>query len=339
VLIECGAKHSKYEYSELAKFVFGDAGEIIVDVAITLGNFGANLSYVVIIGGSFSEMLFAWGCTNKVGCGFYLWIVLFTLFFVFPLCIKKYFGHLTFISTVSMASICIIVMLVLVGGPIIATNTKGANFGSQSGFASKMGSIVFAFSCAFAALPTFKSLENKTIDNWMTVSRLTVLCGFVLLFIVGLVGSLSFGSNTNGYILDNFHGGYSYIFKLIVIFHLVLYIPVEFLVMRSSLIKLFGQKSGQLENYNYHLGMTLGLLSLLILIASLVRASGKGTGDSFGLFLDLTGGITGSITSFILPGALYLKSMPVTAKYYSVSALMVIFGLIILILVPLFCTK
>lgn len=50
VLIECGIARGKFDYSELSKAIFGDMGETLVDVAIVLGNFGALISYLDVIG-------------------------------------------------------------------------------------------------------------------------------------------------------------------------------------------------------------------------------------------------------------------------------------------------
>ena len=50
VLIECGISRGMYDYSELAKHLLGGRGETLVDVAIVLGNFGALISYLDVIG-------------------------------------------------------------------------------------------------------------------------------------------------------------------------------------------------------------------------------------------------------------------------------------------------
>ena len=72
--------------------------------------------------------------------------------------------------------------------------------------------------------------------------------------------------------------------------------------------------------------------TILVLI---LRASGLTQGAAFGFILDFTGGIAASMTSFVLPAAIYLKLTPFTeAKHYWETAAMLGFGCFVLITVP-----
>nr|AIA15628.1 Transmembrane amino acid transporter protein [uncultured bacterium] len=98
-------------------------------------------------------------------------------------------------------------------------------------------------------------------------------CAYVYLFIavvissnilrpllVYVAGYLSFKTDTQGIILDNFTGNYSDIFKIMLIIHLVLYIPVDFMTMRYSLVKLSGNPTGQVKSDFGHVLVTIALL-------------------------------------------------------------------------------
>lgn len=55
----------------------------------------------------------------------------------------------------------------------------------------------------------------------------TVLIGGILCYGTGVTGYLSFRAATEGDILDNFSGGLASCFKVLVVLHLVMYIPNE----------------------------------------------------------------------------------------------------------------
>lgn len=70
------------------------------------------------------------------------------------------------------------------------------------------------------------------------------------------------------------------------------------------------------------------------IIVLLLRYIGFSTGAAFGMILDFTGGVAGSITSFVLPALLYLKLMPRTASLFWPAAAMLLFGIFVAITVP-----
>lgn len=88
-LVDNGVEHRIYDYSELAKLAFGKAGEVIVDISIAVGNIGALLSYIVVIGSTSSGLLNSWGC-NSVGCEEYVITSIIMTIFVFPVCLLRY---------------------------------------------------------------------------------------------------------------------------------------------------------------------------------------------------------------------------------------------------------
>ena len=59
-LIECGVSQDILDYSELAIHGFGKKGEVLVNLAVIISNFGALLSYINIAGVTTSEILQSW---------------------------------------------------------------------------------------------------------------------------------------------------------------------------------------------------------------------------------------------------------------------------------------
>jgi len=78
-----------------------------------------------------------------------------------------------------------------------------------------------------------------------------------------------------------------------VVTHLILYIPVNFVIMRYSLVRLCsGLKSETLPLY-YHTALTAAMLTGITALVLLLLALGMASGDAFSLILNITGGIGG----------------------------------------------
>jgi hypothetical protein len=226
-LVDTGIEFKKFDFSELSLYAFGRKGEVLVDVCIAIGNFGALLSYMIVIGSTATDLFASWGCAGfAFKCSTYLYTPLIVFVFVVPVYCKRVFGELAFFSVISMISIGSIVLLTMIGGPIVGRQNGDSSgsviLSSASGFISQLGSIIFALSCSFASFHTFISLRNGTAVLWRRVTGIAMTCGVIMLFVIGLAGYLSFKTDTQGIILDNFTGNYSDIFKIMLIIHLVL---------------------------------------------------------------------------------------------------------------------
>lgn len=332
-LIDCGIKTGQTDYSQLALRVFGKYGEMLVDVSIVIGNFGALMSYVDVIGLTASDLFFSWGCTSSIGCGPYLITILIFFIFVYPVCLKRFFGELAWFSVFSMGAIISIFFLVIIAGPIEAVNGTVMNFNSS--FGSSLGSIIFALSCAFAAFPAFKSMKDRDQKSWRYVTAVSVFSGFVLCAAMGIAGYTAFKDETNGIILNNFTGHYADFFKVLLIIHLILYIPVEYVILRHSLLKLCGRNSGMIESDFYHALVSFLILFVAVVVILILYSVGFTQGNAFALVIDFSGGVAGSLTSFIIPAALYLKLMKRQEELFYPCILMMIFGLFAVIYIPI----
>eukprot|EP01041_Mallomonas_annulata_P011389 gene11389-23833_t len=91
--------------------------------------------------------------------------------------------------------------------------------------------------------------------------------------------------------VNNFHGHDYDFFKLMVVCHLILYIPVNFVIMRYSLVTvLSGLKSDNL-GFTTHSVLSLLLLAISTVTVLALLSTGLTSGAAFGLILNLTGGI------------------------------------------------
>jgi len=326
------------EYSGLAKKAFGKNGERIIDFFIVFGGGAAIMGYVLIIGNLMSDLLSAWGCEGG-GCGLYSVSSIAVAVFVMPLCLFRHFGHLAILSIFSIVAISLVLALVIVGGPIVGKE-KGLDSGDVKifdmlGSIQSIGSIVFALSCAPANFQAFVSTEAKSrnLDSWIFITLRTVIIGALMCLVMGLVGYLSFRSTTYGDILKDFtEPGFAF-FKIMVIIHLIMYIPVDFVVMRYSfVIQVFGIKAENLATI-WYVPLSIIMLTSTVVLVLILQSQGVASGKIFSLILDFTGGIGGSVSSFILPAAIYLKIMPEDSEYYTKAKVMFVLGWFVMIAV------
>lgn len=91
------------EFSALAKRTVGQHGGWIVDVSIIVGNFGANCSYVILVGSLTTSMLREWGGAEGAEGAVYWWesfyvvTPLLVLFLVLPPCLVRHFSNLRYV--------------------------------------------------------------------------------------------------------------------------------------------------------------------------------------------------------------------------------------------------
>lgn len=339
-LTAAGIETNILEYSGLAKKAFGVNGERLVDLAIIIVTFGSQLGYILIIGTSLSDLLQQWGCRSVI-CDDFATTILSIGIFTCPVCFYKHFGHLAYLSLFSIAAIVAVLFLVLIGGPIKhETNGVGSDdyrLFNTLGMLQSMGSIVFSLDCASANLQAFIATESNSqvMTVWKHISGTSVIMGGVMCIVMGMAGYLSFGSETQGMILDNFNAPGFDVFKLLVVVHLILYIPSNFVIMRYSVVKLFsGIKSERLENCT-HAVVTVFLLALTVAVVLLILGLNLGNGVAFSLILNITGGIGGGLEAFILPAAIYLKLMPRDSVLYKPAICLLIFGILVMLSVVL----
>lgn len=308
LLTAAGVKEDVLEYSGLAKRAFEKHGENIVDLSIIVLTFGSQLGYVLVVGTTLSDLLTSWGCESVVCENFFTTIVSVAVF-VTPVCMFRHFGHLAYLSLFSIAAIVAVLLLVLIAGPIkhdLDHTSSNYKIISIPGMLASTGSIVFSLSCASANFQAYITTETKAqnMSSWSKVTGTAVGVGSVMCVVMGVAGYLSFGSSTEGMILDNFQqSGYDF-FKVMVVTHLIMYIPVNFVIMRYSLVKITTGKRSELLDTTTHSILTIVLLVIVTVIVLLLLGLGFASGDAFSLILNITGGIGGKSTCVVFSGYL-----------------------------------
>lgn len=139
-------------------------------------------------------------------------------------------------------------------------------------------------------------------------------------------------------------------FKLLLVVHLILYIPVDFVVIRNSLNVFLSisevddhkQPEGttacglEFMRSNWvHFIVTVSILSSAVLVVLMLAYGGVSNASSFDKILNFTGSIAGGFISFVLPAALYLKVKGQNADNSLKAQLLFAFGASIMIIVPI----
>lgn len=334
VLVDAGTSVKICHYSELAKFAMGRRGEWWADFFIVLYSFGGLMSYIDIVGGTSSDLFQGWGCTAN-----FCQVLSTTSFFIFifdlPLCLVRFYGHYGLISVISMASIFSVLCLVIIGGPVVSQYKGPITLANPLGTMAKMGSVLFAIGCAPATFHAYNGMKDTSPANWNSVSTHAVVIGALSCCVMGIAGYLVFGSATHGEIISNFPPIVAGPFKILLVAHLILYIPIDFVIMRFSFIRLLGHTQGELP-FIQHAIVTVLMLAAPLILVLIMRASGFSEGAAFGFILDFTGGVAASFTCYIFPAVIYLKVVPsLTAKYYWPAWAMLLFGIFAAITVPI----
>lgn len=309
MLALCGENRKIFDYSSLAKNMLGEYGKTTVDISVVVNNTGALLSYMLIIGSLFKNILDEFSSCNAGYCNIAFLTAIPVALFTIPLCLIRQFGHLALISYLSIIVISGVLFLVLIGGPIHAANQHYApntvKSGSFVGTVATVGDIVFALGYTTFTFHAYNAMENKNLQNFQEVSKVSTLIGVLMCFFTGLFGYLSFRSDTQPNILINFTGPVSAVFKVGLIIHLVLYIPGDFVVLRASLWRLFSVDVNSQSNFLF-VTTTLSSILLITMVAVLLQVY-VGDGDSLNTVVNLTGGMGGSVVYFIVPGMMGWK--------------------------------
>jgi len=235
-------------------------------------------------------------------------------------------------------TITTVLILVTIGAPIRTRNdtfSEPVNVFNFSGMLRSLGSIIFALSCTPANFQAYIAAEKgvRNMPAWHRVTLYAVIIGALMCAVMGLAGYLSFQSAVCGNILINFPSKAFDFFKLMVVIHLVTYIPVDFMVMRYSTVKLVLNKKSETLSTWLHVTLTVGLLAFTTAFILTMLSYGLSAGAAFSLTLNVTGGIGGSITGFIMPSAIYMKLMPADSQYRHHAKLLFALGWVCMALV------
>lgn len=333
---------SLYDVSMLVEKAYGSQGMFWYDLSVCAGNLGSLLSYFLIISTLTVDIVET--ATNTTSIDGEEWIkvgvTIGCFLFMLPLCLIRNFGHLYYISYISIATIVGTILMVMITSifsvGIGSTDDAGRdlNLGSAFGTFKTIGSVVFAFGYVQNLLFVNTSAEEelREVSAFDNAIKLTNMIGVILCFLIGFFGYLAFRGDTMSDLLENYDiGAFGIIVKIPFIIHLVLYIPGDFLVFRYSLLKLMGLSMSSISDGIYY---TITAVSLIVTVtASLLLQVYCSNSSSLSLVLEITGGLAGSAIGFIFPALVAMRLLPYSWQAQWQISCLFIAGVVIPILV------
>ena len=329
ILNEAGVKAGVFEYSGLAFATYGKNGEMAIDYTIIINGFGSHLGYVLVVGDTLSSLLRSWGCDSFM-CSEVSVIIWSVLAFVSPVCLFRHFGHFAWLSVFSITAILAVMFLVIIAGPIKQHEGEIKIF-DGIGTLKSLGSIIFSLMCAQANFQAYTTTEPKSQNpiSWMKITGVAILVGSLMCAGMGISGYLAFRDDTEGEILDNFvEPGFDF-FKVMVAVHLILYIPVNFVVTRYSLCKVVYAKKAESLPWKQHVFVTFSLLAFQTGFVIFLLGIGLSSGEAFSLILNITGAIGGAVATFGFPALMYIKSHNNSDYLYNTSYFILVVGMLL----------
>ncbi|RFU27805.1 hypothetical protein B7463_g8545, partial [Scytalidium lignicola] len=259
---------------------FGKTGLIAISIAQWAFAFGGMVAFGVIIGDSIPHVLTAlWpGLSDVPVIGLLanrrVVIVVFVLGISYPLSLYRDIAKLAKASTLALLSMLVILVAVVTQGFVVPADLRGGFsvplLTINNGVFQAIGVISFAFVCHHNSLLIYGSLEKPTIDRFARVTHLSTTISMIACLLMALAGFLTFGSYTQGNILNNFPSDNTManVARLCFGLNMLTTLPLETFVCREVMLNYYFP--GEPFNMNLHLifstslvvsAMTLSLLT------------------------------------------------------------------------------
>lgn len=299
-------------YQQSVEYAMGNVGKLVILLGNGFFAVGGTISFLIIIGDSMPHVLsFLFPKFSKFFNRSFL-IVFISWFVCFPLALHKNIDKLGNYSMLACLSMVFIVFSVIIKGPFLSVDYRaehlklhfkqyGFNFRD---FVKGMSIINFAMICHHNTSMIYQSLKNKATFNKL-IHLSTIISGCVI-FIIGILGFLTFQDKTKSNILNNFPEDdlLINISRALFAFNMITTYPLELFVLREVIRDLlfFKTNSTRELSENFHFGIT----AIIVLISSITATRI----DNLGTVLELVGSYAGSLMAFILPPLVNIILVP-----------------------------
>ncbi|KAG9229096.1 amino acid transporter-like protein [Amylocarpus encephaloides] len=288
---------------------FGKTGLIAISVAQWAFAFGGMVAFGIIVGDTIPHVLAAVFpglkdipvlslLVNRRAV-----IVIFILGISYPLSLYRDIAKLAKASTLALISMTIILFTVITQGFFVPTESRGGFTSSlltiNDGVFQAIGVISFAFVCHHNSLLIYGSLKTPTIDRFARVTHYSTGISMVACLAMALAGFLTFGSLTQGNVLNNFPSDSIMvnIARLCFGLNMLTTLPLEAFVCREVMFNYYFP--GEPFNMNLHLifstSLVISAMSLSLITCDL------------GAVFELIGATSACALAYILPPLCYIK--------------------------------
>ncbi|KAF3399961.1 Vacuolar amino acid transporter 2 [Penicillium rolfsii] len=310
---------------------FGRSGLIAISIAQWAFAFGGMVAFCIIVGDtiphvlgalfpSLREMSFLWLLTDRRAV-----IVLFVLGVSYPLSLYRDIAKLAKASALALVSMIVIVVTVITQGFRVPAESRGeikSHLIFNSGFFQAVGVISFAFVCHHNSLLIYGSLKKPTLDRFATVTHYSTGVSLVMCLAMGIAGFLSFGSKTQGNVLNNFPSDNILvnIARFCFGLNMLTTLPLEAFVCRSVMTTYYFPD----EPYNphRHLIFTTALVLTSMALALITC--------DLGSVFELIGATSAAALAYIFPPLCYIKLSKASRREKIPAYACVVFGLVVM---------
>ncbi|KAJ5703738.1 hypothetical protein N7493_010876 [Penicillium malachiteum] len=313
------------------QYCFGRTGLIAISVAQWAFAFGGMVAFCIIVGDtipqvlgalfpSLREMSFLWLLTDRRAV-----IVLFVLSISYPLSLYRDIAKLAKASALALVSMIIIVVTVITQGFRVPAESRGevkSHLLINSGFFQAVGVISFAFVCHHNSLLIYGSLKRPTLDRFATVTHYSTGVSLIMCLAMGIAGFLSFGSKTQGNVLNNFPSDNILvnIARLCFGLNMLTTLPLEAFVCRSVMTTYYFPD----EPFNPHRHL---IFTTALVVTSMVLAL---ITCDLGSVFELIGATSAAALAYIFPPLCYIKLSSVSRREKIPAYVCVTFGLVVM---------
>lgn len=307
MLIDLGKKRGLLDYSAVVEAEFGFTVARMLDVSIALANLGALMSYFNTIGTLGSNVLGQWGNVWILDsyAGF---MVVFAIIIEIPIIMLRSYGELTLISFWSLSFIIVVISVVGVEGQLESSQFYTPNWWPNQWVdcVKYLGNFSYALSAQYVAFEAYASMTSQAKQSWNKSILASLAIGGFLVTSMAILGYGAFGQECESDILVNFDvsNGVAQAAMLITAFHLLLYIPNDFIIMRLFALRAFGLHA-LTTSTRTHVAWTLLLFAVPLTIMAVIPIDD--VDGVFSLIIDLSGDIPTGFSCFFLPPVLYLS--------------------------------
>ncbi|KAJ5191035.1 Vacuolar amino acid transporter 2 [Penicillium cinerascens] len=313
------------------QYCFGRSGLIAISVAQWAFAFGGMVAFCIIVGDtiphvfaalfpSLRNMSFLWLLTDRRAV-----IVLFVLCISYPLSLYRDIAKLAKASALALVSMVVIVVTVITQGFRVPSESRGDIKNIvivNSGFFQAVGVISFAFVCHHNSLLIYGSLKRPTLDRFATVTHYSTAVSLCMCLAMGVAGFLSFGSKTQGNVLNNFPSDNIMvnIARLCFGLNMLTTLPLEAFVCRSVMTTYYFPDEP--FNPNRHLIFTTALVVTSMVLALITC--------DLGSVFELIGATSAAALAYIFPPLCWIKLSSATRREKIPAYLCVGFGLVVM---------
>ncbi|OGE50350.1 hypothetical protein PENARI_c017G05207 [Penicillium arizonense] len=313
------------------QYCFGKSGLIAISVAQWAFAFGGMVAFCIIVGDtiphvlgalfpSLREMSFLWLLTDRRAV-----IVLFVLGVSYPLSLYRDIAKLAKASALALVSMIVIVVTVITQGFRVPSESRGdikSHLIINSGFFQAIGVISFAFVCHHNSLLIYGSLKRPTLDRFTRVTHYSTGVSLVMCLAMGIAGFLSFGSKTQGNVLNNFPSDNIIvnIARFCFGLNMLTTLPLEAFVCRSVMTTYYFPDEP--FNPHRHLIFTTSLV-VTSMVLSLITCD-------LGSVFELIGATSAAALAYIFPPLCYIKLSSASRREKIPAYLCVGFGVVVM---------